>query len=108
LRRGGGDRESRTGDREAERGADRACAERVGLGDRVRDRSREMLRERERDADRAGDGLREGILKNLSSTALLVKCLLVRCTTVAQGWWCQCFGVGRNMRSYASLGNVST
>jgi hypothetical protein len=61
LRRGDGDRESRTGERDAERCGTGACAERVRLGDRVRDRSREMLRERDRVADRAGDRLREDI-----------------------------------------------
>jgi hypothetical protein len=70
LRLGDGDRESRTGEREAERGVierrgDLECAERGA--ERVREGSREMLRERDRDADRAGDGLRDGIFRVNSS-----------------------------------------
>lgn len=67
MRLGDGEREARTGDRDAERGVterrgDLECAERARFGDRVRERSQETLRERDRDDDRAGDGLREGML----------------------------------------------
>jgi cell division cycle 2-like protein len=72
LRRGEGDRESRTGDRDAERGVterggDPECAECGRLGERVRERSRDALRERDRDGSRAGDGLRDGIFVDCSN-----------------------------------------
>lgn len=69
MRRGDGDRLPLALDREgdAERGVierrgDLECAERAGLGDRVRERSRTRLRERERVGERARDGVRDGML----------------------------------------------
>jgi hypothetical protein len=81
LRLGDGEREARTGDRDAERGVaerrgDLECAERGRLGDRVRERSREMLHERDRDGDRAGDGLREGMFVWQRDGSLLLACLV--------------------------------